>query len=140
MSTKMSFEGKLYGGAAGSTASVEDGNVRDVSYDIDTQEGETTVRGTAGTPPVSSSRVTQIVLKVSFNKLNKSSDTILSDMLAAASAGTPYALRLKDYSAGKGFDGDVNLKVKHGEPFGKEQTYDFEATPNNESREPQSYV
>ena len=42
---KMGFEGKIYYGTAGSTASNELTNSRDITYGFDTGDGETTVRG-----------------------------------------------------------------------------------------------
>ncbi len=73
--------------------------------------------------------------------INDSTDTVLEAFRVAAFAGSALALRLKDYSAGKGFDGDVTIKMDHGEPLNGEQTYKFTATPTRSAgRSPSLYV
>lgn len=140
MATLMGFEGLLYQGTKGSSGSNQITTVRDVNYEFSTEKGETSARGSGSAPPMMSQRVTQIVSKVTFTMINKTSDTNLTAMLTAAATGNPVALRMKDYSAGMGFDGDVILEFKRGEPYKGEQTLDFEAVPNNDLREPQPYV
>jgi len=61
-------------------------------------------------------------------------------LLAAAVAGTPVAIRMKDRNAGKGYDGDCIVKYDHGVPLKGEQTVDFTFTPNRDLRTPQLYV
>lgn len=72
--------------------------------------------------------------------LNKDDDTILAALLAASYAGVPVALCTKDKANGKGYDGDVILKHKHGKPLRGEQTFEFTAEPNSDQRAPQLYV
>lgn len=138
--TKMGFEGLVYRGSAGSTASTQITNIRDVNYNIDRGDGDTTVKGDGSAVPIGCARAVRLDVTIDFLMLNKSDDTSLEALRTAAAAGTPVALRLKDYSSGKGFDGDVLLSVQHGEPIGGEQTYQFTATPNNDNRTPQLYV
>jgi hypothetical protein len=79
-------------------------------------------------------------MALTFVMLNRDSDTSLTTLLAAAYAGTPVALRTRDKAAGKGYDGDVILKVKHGKPLRGEQTFEFSAEANDDARTPQLYV
>jgi hypothetical protein len=138
---KMGFEGKLYYGVAGSTASTELTNSRDITISTDPERGETTIRGAGTSPPLKTERVTAIALSIDFAMLNDPTDSSLTALRTAAAAGSPVALRGKDYSSGKGLDGDFTLSEKLGKPYKGEQTFDFTATPTNESgREPQAYV
>jgi hypothetical protein len=137
---RMGFEGKIFYGVAGSTAATEIENSQDINYDFDTDRGSTLERGTGSAPPIECETVTVRKVSISFKMLNKDGDTTLTALLAAAYGGTPVALRTKDKSAGKGFDGDCNLTVKHGKPIKGEQVFDFSATPNDDQRTPQLYI
>lgn len=140
MGQKMGFRGEAFYGVAGATAATRITESRDISYDFDPENGDTTTRGNSDVPPIETGSVTSRKVSLTIQMVNKSSDPVLAAMLAAAYAGTPVAIRLKDYAAGKGFDGDVNLTVKHGMPLKGEQTYEFSATPNRDLRTPQLYV
>jgi hypothetical protein len=139
--TRMGFEGRIYRGTAGTTASTEMLSATDVSTSITPKKATTMTRGAGTAPPMETERVVSIGLSIEWTLLNKSGETHLDTLRAAAAAGTPVALRLKDYANGKGFDGDVTLEVKEGMPLGGEASYQFTATPTNEKgREPQAYV
>lgn len=137
---KMGFEGLLYYGAAGSTASGQVTNSQDITISYDNEEGATTVRGSGSSVPINTSRVTAKTVSIEWTMLVKSDDTYLEAMRVAEAAGTPVAIRLKDYSAGKGFDGDVILSMQHGLPLKGEQTIRFTGKPNDDSRTPSLYV
>lgn len=131
--TKMAFEGLMYYGTAGSTATNLLTNIRDVTITQSTQKGDTTPRGSGSSPPVGSQRITRADIQLQFTMLNRSDDTYLAAMLAAAAACTPVALRGKDHSSGKGPDMDFILAVENGQPVNGEQTYKFTADPTEES-------
>lgn len=137
---KMGFEGKIFYGAAGSTASTEITNSRDITYNMDPEKGDTTERGDGSAPPIVTERVTARVVSIEWTMLNKTSDTTLEALRVAAYAGLPVAIRTKDYASGKGFDGDVTISVSHGKPYRGEQTYQFTASPCDDDRAPQLYV
>lgn len=131
--TKMGYEGLLYYGTAGSTASTLLTNCVDLDYQQEPQKGETTVKGTGTSPPIETERVTSIKVTITWKMLNKPADTSLAALRAAGSTGAPVALRTKDYSSGTGFDGDCTVSVKNGAPLKGEQTFEFTATPTGES-------
>ncbi len=139
----MGFEGRIYYGTAGTTASTEmtEESV-DISYAITPDRSPSHGRGAGTTPPLKCARVTAIGMKIDFSVLNKpASKTTLQTLAAAAAAGTPIALRTKDYALGKGFDGDVTLEYKGDYPRDGEQAHAFTAEPTNEKgRPPQAYV
>ncbi len=138
---KMGFEGLVYYGSAGSTASTLITNRVDFSEDTDPQMGNTTVAGAGTAPPVESEAVATIKWSATLKMKNAgTSDAALVALRTAAAAGTPLALRTKDYSSGKGYDGDVNVKESRGAPLNGEQTFDFTLTPNNSQRAPQLYI
>lgn len=137
---KMGFEGLIYYGAAGSTASGQLTNSQDITVSYDNEEGATTVRGSGSAVPINTSRVTAKTVSIEWTMLVKSDDTYLEALRTAEAAGTPVAIRLKDYSAGKGFDGDCILSMQHGMPLKGEQTVRFTAKPNDDTRTPSLYV
>lgn len=139
--TRMGFEGRIYRGAAGSTAGTEMLTATDISTTITPKKASTTTRGAGTAPPVDTERVCSIGLSIEFTLLNKSGEGHVDALRAAAATGNPVAIRMKDTAAGKGFDGDVTLECKEGAPLSGQQTFQFTATPTNEKgREPQPYV
>jgi len=138
---KMGFEGLIYYGVKGSTASTLISNRVDVSCDTDPQMAPTTVCGTGTAPPIESEDVTTVKFSATLKMKNLgSTDTVLQALRTAAATGGQVAIRMVDYSAYKGFDGDVNVKESFGGNLGSEQTFDFTFTPNNKLRTPQLYV
>lgn len=133
---KMGFEGKIYYGPAGTQAPTEIGNSRDITESFDIGEGPTTVRGTSGNPPIETSRVVSRKYGIDWQMTYKSDDATLLALMAAAAAGNPVAIRTKSFATGKGYDGDMNVKWKHGKPLNGEQTLDFSGTPNDDARDP----
>ena len=131
--TKMGFEGLLYYGAAGSTASTLITNARDINISDTPEKGETSVRGDGTGPILNSSRVVAITHNLTFTMVNKSDDTTLAALLTAGAGGTPVALRGKDYDANKGPDFDYTLEVGKGQPYKGEQTIDFTCEPTDEA-------
>ena len=137
---RMGFDGQIYYGAAGATASQLMENIQDVSYNFEFEEGDTTERGDGSAPPIGEGEGALRRVTIEFGMHNKDNDTILEALLTAMYAGTPVALRLKDKAAGKGFDGDVILSNNHDQPLSGSQTYAFSARPNGRLRKPQLYV
>lgn len=140
----MAFEGQMFIGTAdGSTeASTQLPNITEASYSWDPKKAPTTIRGLGTNVPLTTERVTEIAISIEWTMLNKTTDSELETLRVAAAAGSPVALRLKDFAAGKGFNGDVTLAVAVGEPNAGEQTLKFTATPTNETdgaREPVLY-
>lgn len=133
MTKRMGFEGKAYLGVAGTTGSTELANSRDISFKLGTEKGDTTVRGLTGVPK-KTSRVTQFSADdIEIVMLNDNADTSLETMRLAAAAGTAVAIRLKDYAAGKGFDGDCVLEFSHPYPLNGEQVVSITCTPTEEA-------
>ena len=133
---KMGFEGELFYGVAGSTASTRIPNSRDITETFDIDEGPTTERGAGSVPPLECTRVTGRKYGLEWQMVFKSDDTTLLALLAASVTGTPVAIRSKSFASGKGYDGDMNIKWKHGKPLKGEQTIDFTGSPNDDARAP----
>lgn len=121
----MGWQGKLYVGTAGSTAATLVEEAKDVTYNVDTEVGDTTVRGNGASLPIKTGESVALVPDLSFTMIHKNGDAVLNILLTAAYAGAPLACRTISKTSGKGFDGDVILSVEHGEPIGGEQTYSF---------------
>jgi hypothetical protein len=139
--TVMGFEGIAYYGAAGSTASNQITNRRDINYKTTPDKGDTTVAGDGTAPPVKTSRVTAIGVSLDITMLDKTNDPILDAFKVAATSGTPIAMRLKSHKTGKGFDGDVILDMEEGAPMNGEKTVKFTCEPTDEGgRQPKLLV
>jgi len=130
----MGFEGELYYGAAGATASTKITNSRDITEDFGNEKGNTTVRGDGSAPPIRTQRVTERTYSLNWQMTEKSNDATLTALKAAVAAGTPVAIRTKSYSSGTGVDGDMILSMQTGKPLNGEQTIDFTAEPNDDNR------
>lgn len=137
---KMGFEGLAYYGVKGSTASTLISNRVDMSFDTDPQMATTTVAGAGTSPPVETEGVATIKWSATLKMKNVAGDAVLVALRTAAAAGVPVALRMKDYAAGKGCDGDVNVKETFSGNLNGEQTYDFTFTPNGSLRAFSTYV
>jgi hypothetical protein len=137
----MGFEGQLFYGVAGTTAATQLTNVQDINFPMDADYGNTTVRGTGLAIPIETQGVTCLKGTVEFTMIYDTADTALTAMMTAAATGAGVALRLKDYSAGKGPDGDYILKVENAMGLKGEQTKKFTGTPTRGyGRDPQLYV
>lgn len=137
---KMGFEGLAYYGVKGSTAATLISNRVDLTFDVDPQMAPTTVAGAGTSPPVETEGVATIKWSATLKMKNVASDAVLAALRTAAASGNAVAIRLKDYAAGKGYDGDVNVKETFGGNLNGEQTFDFTFTPNGQLRVPQLYI
>lgn len=138
---KMGFEGLLYYGVAGSTASTLIENCKDISISRDVERGDTTVRGDSSVAPIKTEHVTQRMLQIEFTMLNDSTDATLEALRVAVAMGAAVALRGKDYASGKGPDADFTLSQSDPWLLNGEQAITFTATPTRGSgRTPQIYV
>ena len=134
---KMGYEGKLYYGAAGSTASTAITNSRDIKYDVNPVTGDTTVRGTGASVPIRTGRTVALEVALTFTMIVKSNDTTLTALLAAARTGAPVALRYITDTGGTGLDADCVISASNGAPLGGEQTVDFALVSlNDDTRTP----
>lgn len=137
--TDMGYQFELFYGSAGSQAGTRVANSRDIKYAFGPVMDDVTVRG-SGSLPIKESEPVALELKdLSFNMLKKDGDTVLVALLGAAAAGTPLALRTKNTSTGKGFDGDVYLEVDEGAPLAGVQTFDFKVSGINQKLRPVSF-
>lgn len=140
-SQKMGFEGQIFIGAAGATATTQLLNVTDINFGTDHEYGDTTVRGTGLVPPVNTSAPVARSVPIDFTMINDTNDANYEALRNAAATATGIALRLKDNAAGKGYDGDVFVSRKDGMPLKAAQTSVFTCTPTRSfGRDPNPYV
>ena len=126
----MGFEGQLFQGTAGSTATDNLTNVKDISITYDTEKGDTTVRGTSATPPIKTEAATLRIFSVEWGMINDSSDDFLALIMTAVTDATLTAIKLKDFSSGKGPDFDAVITLSHAQPLQGEQIISFTAVPS----------
>lgn len=137
MAKKMGYQGLLYYGTKGSTASTQITKKVDASFDIDVEVGSTTSAGDGTTVPINTGEATALTGKITFNMIVDDNDTALVALRAAAATGNPVALRFIAYSGGTGLDADCIIKITQGSPLKGEQTADIEVVALSASlREP----
>jgi hypothetical protein len=138
---KMGFEGQLFIGTAGAQATTTITNAQDISYNLDHEKGNTTVRGDGSAIPIQTESVTLRTVSIEWTMIHDTTDTDLETIRSAAYAGSSLAIRTKDYASGKGFDGDCTISVQDGRPLAGEATLQFTATPTlDNGRTPQLYT
>lgn len=126
MAKKMGYQGLLYYGVKGSTATNLLSNRVDASFDIDVEVGSTTSAGSGSAVPINTGEATALTGKATFNMINDTSDTYLTALIAAAATGLAVALRFIRHSGATGLDADCIIKVTQGAPLKGEQTIDIE--------------
>lgn len=141
----MGFEGMAYYGVAGATASTLLENAKDISFTLTSNKGNTTVRGDSSAAPIETQRTTMNIAAITIQMLNDNTDTALEALRQAAAGqgpdGNGVAIRLKDYTAGKGPDMDCEVEASNPYPLDGEQVIDFTLTPSRSyGRAPQLYV
>ena len=112
----MGFEKQLFIGAAGSSAASEVLDVVNLKVSIAHQYGKTGARSDTGggASPIETSRVVSRKVSVTFNTLNVPANTNLVTIKAAASAGTPIAIKVVDVASGAvEVDGDLTVRRGH---------------------------
>jgi hypothetical protein len=130
----MGYESLAYYGAAGSTAATLITNMRNLNYDVKPKMAEIQTKGDGTTPPVTTHRPTGIeATGWGWNMLNKTNDTTLTALLAAALTGASVAIRVIRSTGKLGFDSDVFLSARQGLNYDGEQTIDFTVEGLDES-------
>lgn len=134
---KVGYEALLYYGAAGATAATQITNSRDIKYAVTPSVGDVTVRGAGSTPPIKTGRTTGLDATLSWTMLDKSDDTTLTALRAAANSGSPVALRYIPHTGGTGLDADCIISCDNGAPLNGEQTFDIAIVAlNDDNRVP----
>jgi hypothetical protein len=127
---RIGFEGKLYWGAAGSTANTELTIARDVSYKFDPTKGDVSDRASI----IDYDRVCGVKFSLDFEVNNDDSNAFVAAARAAAAAGTTIAFRTRDKAAGWGCDGDFTISLDESQPLRDRQAIKVSVTPNNDTR------
>ncbi len=135
MATKQGYEGQLFVGTAGSTAASQVTNCEDLSYDNDLEKVETTVRGAGTSIPLKSEDPVCLGATITWSMFEKTTDTLLTSILAAARTGALLAIRTKSYSSGTGFDGDCSIVATHEMTLKGASKHNFTATPSTANRD-----
>ena len=123
----MGFEGVLYWGTAGSTASTELTIVRDVSYGLDPAFADISDRSSI----FNLSDVAQVDFTIEFEINNKQSDAFIAALRTAVVAGTAIALKTEDTSSGYGVDADFVFGLSKSENLTDAQRLSITAKPTD---------
>lgn len=125
--TKLGPDGKLYYAVGGGTPTTLVSYVRDATVKTDPEKANTSSRDSM----MNTEETVGLTVTIEWEMLNRSTDSILTALLAAAAASNAVALKTRDYSGGRGWTGDFELSFENGQPYRGEQTYKFTATPSS---------
>ncbi len=132
---KLGLEGKLYHGAAGSTANTELANVKDLTLNLESSEADVTTRANNGW------RATVAALKdasIEWEMVWDSDDAGFTAIKNAYFNGTPIALAILDGVNGEGLDADFAITgFSRSEPLEEAMSVSVTAKPTYSTRAPQ---
>lgn len=135
MSIKLGMDAKLYYGDSGSTASTEIDNVRDLTFNLSTQETDVTTRGNGGWV------ATQATLKegsLDFSMIWDTSDAAFTAIQTAFFANDSIAFLVLDEEDGQGLDADFTItNFTRNENLTDAITVDVTAKPAYSTRAPE---
>ena len=133
MTALVGLDAKLYRGTAGSTASTEMTNVRDVKWGKKKSLANISRRGSRHHVD----KVTRVAHEITFTMINDDADTDLAALRTAFNADTPLAFRILDKTSGKGLDADFEISVfDEDQPDEGEQTVAVTIVPTYVTRWP----
>jgi predicted secreted protein len=129
------MEAKLYHGTAGTTATTEMPNVKDVTLNLEKGEADVTTRGNQGW------RATIGTLKdgsIEFEMIWDSDDTGFTAIKNAYFGNTPIALLVLDAENGEGLDADFSVtNFSRNEPLEEAITVSVTVKPTYSTRAPE---
>lgn len=129
MAKRMGFEGKLYWGVAGGTASTELTIARDVSYKFEPTEADVSDRSSI----IDLVDVAGIKFSLEFEVNNQDTNAFIAALRTAAATGGAIAFRTRDKSAGYGVDGDFIVGDDEGQPLRDAQRIKVSAKPTDKA-------
>lgn len=135
MGIRLGMDAKLFHGPAGTTASTELTNTRDVTLNLESGEADVTTRGAQGW------RATAATLKegtVEFEMVWDTEDTGFTAIKDAFFDNAPIALAVLDRDDGSGLDADFMItNFSRSEPLEEAITVSVTAKPTYSTRAPQ---
>jgi hypothetical protein len=135
---KRGFEGKVYIGTAGTTASTQLVERTDITYNLSSEMADSTAAGDGSAPPLKTSEVVAVAAEISWSMLNKTEDAAnINAMIDAMKAGTPMAVKvMRHASDSKAFDGDCLLDFGSAMPLSENQKFEIMANVTRRLRTP----
>jgi hypothetical protein len=127
---RVGFEGKLYWGAAGATATTELVIARDVSYKFDPSKANVSDRASI----IEYERTSMVKFSLEFEVNNDDSNAFVNAARLAAAAGGTMAFRTRDKTSGWGCDGDFTIALDESQPLQDAQRIKVTCSPNNDTR------
>ena len=134
---KRGFEGKLYIGTAGTTASTQLTERTDITLNLTSETADSTAAGDGTAVPLKTEEVVAIAAEISWSMLYKTEDTNIATMVNAQVAGTAIAVKIMRHGSDADyFDGDCFLDFGSGMPLSDNQKFEITAKPTRRHRVP----
>jgi hypothetical protein len=132
MAKKMGYQGRLFYGTAGATATTPVLKRVNCSVTTTVTTGATTSAGDGSRVPRETGSAVLVSKKTTFNVIVDSNDPAVPALIANAELGTPVAIRFVSFSGLTIVDSDVVLEYTVGADLGSEQTIDFSVVVEND--------
>jgi len=133
MTVLVGLDAKIYRGTAGSTATTEMSNVRDVKKSDKKILANISRRGSR----FKVSKVTMREIEVQFSMINDDTDADVTALRAAYESDTPLAFKVVDKTSGEGVDADWEIsQFDEDQPDEGEQLISVTITPTYLTRWP----
>jgi hypothetical protein len=134
MAIKLGMDAKAYYGEAGTTATTELTNIKDLTLNLETGEADVTTRGNQGW------RATIATLKdgsVEFEMIWDSGDAGFTAIKTAYFTNSPLSLAILDGENGEGLDADFSItNFSRNEPLEEALSVSVTAKPTYSTRAP----
>lgn len=134
---KRGFEGAVFIGTKGSTASTQLTERTDITYNIAMERAESTAAGDGNSVPLKTEEVVCVGVEISWTMLYKTEDTNIATMIAAAIAGDLIAVKIRRHASDSDvFDGDCSIDLGSAMPLKENQKIELKASPSRLLRAP----
>lgn len=125
MAKTMGYQGGLFYGTKGSTASTRISARVDVTFELGVETGSTTSAGNGTDIPINTGEATSLTPSITFNMIVADDDNAIVALQAAAATGDPIALKYIRSTGKLGFDCDCIISTTQGSPLKGEATMDI---------------
>jgi hypothetical protein len=136
---KRGFEGKIYIGTAGSTASTQLTERTDITYNMTMERAESTVAGAGTNIPMKTEEPVCVGVEISWKQRYTTEDTSIATMIAQMLPGATnlIAVKIIRYASDTdAFDGDCSIDFSSSLPLKDNTEFEIKAVPSRRLREP----
>ncbi len=131
------FQGGVFIGTKGSTATSQLVERTDITYNISNERAESTAAGDGSSVPLKTEEVVCASVEISWSMIYKTEDTSIATMIAAAISGDLIAVKIRRHASDADvFDGDCSIDIGSSMPLKENAKIEIKASPSRLLRAP----